>query len=965
MPTPHPKKNSHTDLVTLPHILVSAMLQIPHEQHSAVKHPLLDDNHDDSALENAIGDAFKQFAMLEDKESPKHESEGAEIGNLDASTDLGDDTAAHNESMDLENVVGDVIGQMIQSSEQMERLEAPETAETAANAAKDHSLEIPRDASDFGGNQESGGDDDADLEAAIGDAFKSLAGGAGETDKKDDTKLENAIDAAFESLTASGDSPEHQKSPEHHQGGENEAEEASSKPEESLMDAALQAAISASLQELRLSSAAARESNDTNVDLVDIVHDVVHQITTTHALELQSVSRETLRDSISEIVTKNERLRASLVAEPAPQRQIPSLDDTVLAHFQSEANRDDAADLDSAIRSAVTTAMGSVLPKESSESQSGPESLEKLQMNEILQNAFNMAMQNPQELLTTLEYELEEPKIAQESAQPSQIPAAAALAALTAKTAISKETATIPETKTVGQEVAEALAPKKPLSIAETLALHRQSMNLGKRDYSLIHTLEDLAAPTTKASAQRAKQTHPQLSSILSSLSQHIQSGTQSQNLMLVIRHMTNTLMLNRTNVSVSVAVQDLVQTIKNEDAEEAFFLDALRRTRTFIAGNLGDKEKEMEIMASAARLFADDISKPRPSSEKWAGLAEKDLTTYYNAAQNALSSYNSARLRNAVSGIKADVESVEYKDRVRIENRERKKKWREENAERNKDNDLRSRVLKRANHMFGEELSAAKLAWMEDEFNKRKNKRLAKQKSDEVKQEPLLALEPPFADVKPSNGESSHDAKLAKRCTDMFNIVAECGADEDAPTVLTATLAATAVVAAMHEKDSGRDFKVVEAAISGILTAALHASVRSGSYRRIAFLSKFYAPESEAKLNRKPAVSGEAEPAPKRPKSEHPPTKAEELEALRAPQWSSGLKMPLYRKPSPVIDPAFGGISENEPKSPFISNKLGEARTAPTGGLRKPGTFQKPQMNARLSGHRFPTLYSTAFKLQ
>ena len=59
-----------------------------------------------------------------------------------------------------------------------------------------------------------------------------------------------------------------------------------------------------------------------------------------------------------------------------------------------------------------------------------------------------------------------------------------------------------------------------------------------------------------------------------------------------------------------------------------------------------------------------------------------------------------------------------------------------EENAERNKDNDLRSRVLKRATLMFGEKDTPDKKSWVDDEFNKRREKRIAKQKKDDYERQ-------------------------------------------------------------------------------------------------------------------------------------------------------------------------------------------------------------------------------------
>jgi len=74
------------------------------------------------------------------------------------------------------------------------------------------------------------------------------------------------------------------------------------------------------------------------------------------------------------------------------------------------------------------------------------------------------------------------------------------------------------------------------------------------------------------------------------------------------------------------------------------------------------------------------------------------------------------------------DPERIAERERVREENRERKRRWREGNADRNKDNDLRCRVTKRANKIYGHESTLEKKLWIDDEFVKRRAKRLSKE---------------------------------------------------------------------------------------------------------------------------------------------------------------------------------------------------------------------------------------------
>ncbi|KAJ1924213.1 hypothetical protein IWQ60_005351 [Tieghemiomyces parasiticus] len=82
----------------------------------------------------------------------------------------------------------------------------------------------------------------------------------------------------------------------------------------------------------------------------------------------------------------------------------------------------------------------------------------------------------------------------------------------------------------------------------------------------------------------------------------------------------------------------------------------------------------------------------------------------------------------HAPSGEVPPPSSTEAVEKMRAENRERKKRWRENNEERNKDNDLRCRVNKRANKLYGEAPSEVKARWVEDEFQRRRSRRMSKE---------------------------------------------------------------------------------------------------------------------------------------------------------------------------------------------------------------------------------------------
>ncbi|KAF6012840.1 hypothetical protein HII12_002364 [Brettanomyces bruxellensis] len=84
----------------------------------------------------------------------------------------------------------------------------------------------------------------------------------------------------------------------------------------------------------------------------------------------------------------------------------------------------------------------------------------------------------------------------------------------------------------------------------------------------------------------------------------------------------------------------------------------------------------------------------------------------------------------------KQDLDEMEKR---KLENRERKKRWRVINIERNRDNDLRIRVTKKANSMYpAPEQEVEKQNWINAEFSRRKQKRLLR---EQAQQRELLGL--------------------------------------------------------------------------------------------------------------------------------------------------------------------------------------------------------------------------------
>lgn len=768
--------------------------------------------------------------------------------------------------------------------------------------------------------------EDDKLESVIGEAFKSLAGYAEPISNAESVSDANIDDQLKEVQSAQSHEGEHD----------------------------LTVAISASFEEIMGHKGAERRLSEVGFDLANIVQNVVQQMT--------GKEDESLADS--------------------EKKEIPHLDENILAHFQMEANKDEEKFEDLSLKDAIAIAVKSAMLKntEQEEPEKPDADLEKLQMNEILQNAFSMAMQNPQELLTSLNEE--------DNAGKTSV---STTLAASVKEAIDKNETT-------------ENAPKS-LSIAETLALHRSSMNAPQRDYSSINSLEE----SIRADPQKLPQMNPQLSNILSSLSHHIQSGNQSQNLMLVIRKMTNALMLNKSSSTANTAALDILKGSKSRPEDQKFLLESLLATKDFlgVSATTDLRKRALVLITNVIGLFKDSDLDVSTFSSNFNGKTEA-ITDYYDSALSALTGFSSGRLRNVLAGVKPDLDSLEYKERIRIENRERKKKWREENAERNKDNDLRSRVIKRANNMFGDAATPEKKAWVEEEFNRRREKRLAKKKKEEI-EKPLSVHAPQEpTDTKGVASAYADDERLVRRVSDIFSLVAETGLDDDAQAVLEATSAATAIAASsyadvieLHDRSSVRN------AVSQILTNVLDSTVRAGTFMRIPFLSKIYnasrpsvaTPDKSDLMSRLSALTGVGnelgqksaleilqssrkrlglefltselkKPRSADPKENNPMTKIEsEISQLRtsisssaAHSWTSGvgLKMPLYKKPEKKEEVKLEPVATNTPV--YSPAKIGIASPSI---IRKPGlqrpSYGKPTGKGASLG--FPTPFSARLK--
>lgn len=912
------------------------------------------------------------------------DAEGAAAGvdaEGEAAVDAADDASNHD--LDLEAAIGNAF-QMLSGAGASDAAPGEVVPGTAAEPGGEPGGEpVAGAASECGtepaaaGASSSSDSDDLDLEGAIGNAFRSIAVPPHSplgSQADHDLDMENAISEAFKSATAEPKTP----------------------------------------------------------SLEGVVHNLVHQLADTDSGAIPDDVLQELAAEITNQVQDNAPKKA-----PLQVTDMPHIDENVLAHFQEVAHGDESskdglqAALATVVRNAIESSAamprrGSVAPGAGAEADEEAD-LDLLRINDILQNAFTMAMENPQDLLQNLGIE-DEALDARVSGAPQAVASALAklLHPLPSSTTSFLESLNRSQDIELGGKRAAAASggtsaqepPKKLLSIAETLALHRSSM-AGRRDYASIATMDEAlrneyrrtgyhttgpaAAPGPFGGALGAIGS-TQLSNALSSLSLHINSGNTETNLLQVIRQMTNSLSSSKgylfldagATASLSAAVPSADEVIAGyRDKGEAGLqglLRPLRAAREFLARS--DDTLAVKVIDEVVAKFGGT-----DAAASDAAIKDDAIASIRESVMSSVTSFTNSRSWRISSllGEKPKSDTPEYKERIRLENRERKKRWREENAERNKDNDLRSRVLKRAANMFGDGESASKKAWVDEEFNRRREKRIAKQKKEDQEKAKAGGFYegegPPSpggaSAVKAEDNPLARDDRLVRSVTDTFNIFS--GARADAAAALAATSAATAAVAAAYALEHNlSSYQQVSLAVSAILSSLMDNAVqreRLLSLSRGVVSLKGRAPSAAepagilsrilSTLRGFTASDADLRSGDKRERPEplEGDAKRRATSPAKEPAWSAtSLKMPQYRKPVGGAAGSNGATHDQggaeptdrlERASPFISNKI-----TPGAGLRKPGTFQRPVFSKpnsarpRGAGMGFPTLYSASFKL-
>lgn len=714
-----------------------------------------------------------------------------------------------------------------------------------------------------------------------------------------------------------------------------------------------------------------RSKTDDKVNINNVVSNLIGQMSNDESRDDAIISNDILQELAQEITNKvqesddpNQSKTKDLV--------IPKIDDNVLNHFVNEAHKDELGKTpSSSIQTAPTTnnllsgeqlqsTIANVV-KNVIENDQKDTDMDQLQMNDILTNAFNMAMENPTELLNNLETdELRLDKI--------------------------------------------RARDNKKLSIAETLALHRSTM---KNDLK--------------------PELNTQLSSVLANLSSRINNHGNESSLLSVIKQMTN--FLTASNFQTFKSSQSLISIItnyKNTHLENTF-INCLNLSKEYLRQNKG--LNSIGLIDNVLILFG------KNSTHDVLDYNFNLIALVSNSINNCISNFSTLKnIKGHIFQQKPKLNGIEDKERVRLENRERKKRWREENSERNKDNDLRARVLKKAASKFGDDSSPEKSSWIDEEFGKRKEKRLLREKKGLENKDSSNIMN----EFNSNNEIFINDKNLIQLMTDLFKIFSNFSPKDDPETGLltTSTTMSCSAIIYLLNLDNNFDFKRIDTIVTNIVNNLLNTFNSLEQQERIIYLIKgtsnyrlhndLRTPSYPSKLpnqglttliNRNMDVDSSKPPNSildkisdkiKNFSSSDDANKRLKLSPDVIRSSPMNLKFPSYKggvysltqsqrqtqsqsdedigQPQAPSDPQPPDPSpyfvqptiKKEFESPFLSNKLSQSSSSPSisssgtsngetvNGLRKPGSFRipaysKPRDKGKSLG--FPRLYSASIK--
>lgn len=456
-----------------------------------------------------------------------------------------------NDSTELDQAIGDVFKQIINedSSDTTKASPAPESV---------------------------GDDDNMDLDAVIGDAFKSvLPTELPSKDKSlplppddDDNDLENAIGEAFKSIS--------------------DIKGKDRKQEEQVNDDELNAMIAQSFQK-----AVDISKSDSHIDNDDMENAITQAFKTamagTSATSQMSAREAAIRSLAVEIShqvqdhLKNDKFMPPLPFIPG----LPQLDDNVLAHFQKVAYTDDDTKEQDKLKKTVSESTNS----KTTQDNGGVAELENLQMNDILQNAFKMALENPQELLSDLDID---PTI--------QVPTTNTTSTTTFPRQVSQ-----PQPQHIPASSLKFIPPTSNQGMQNYRKYPHQQIPEVQRSSTntlIVKPIDKLESLENDSHKKPSLLSNPavtsQLTSIISSLTSRINSGELSDaNILQVIRQMTDVLASGGSLalfLKKPTSIQDVIVTYR--DGARQKMLKSLYLTKIFLDQKLPITENEVKQKA-------------------------------------------------------------------------------------------------------------------------------------------------------------------------------------------------------------------------------------------------------------------------------------------------------------------------------------------------------------------------------
>lgn len=691
----------------------------------------------------------------------------------------------------------------------------------------------------------------------------------------EDVNLQNAIGNAFEAIKDRQDSVE---------------------------DDGLSKVITESFQNLVSNDKSSHSRS--RLDMNEVVSNIVSQINDEN--RSNSISEDVLQELAQEITSQVQYQEDS---DNLSNRRrnlssaIPKIDENILNHFMNEANKDQERErerrqldleqekdsskpfkplkkpdnaladspaiksneptksgvsekpsgstISTQIQSTVANAVKSAIENEHDKEIE----LNNLEMNDILTNAFNMAMENPTELLNNLETDdIKLDRFKTKDLNQRRLSIAESLALHRSK---EKEKEKEKETA-IEKEKEEALkkTDKEKQTEEEQKILESQKLKDIEREKQIEESqkpgLASEAAPERSIVINdKPVDINNQLSSVISNISNRVLppssnlGGSNDRNLVSIIKSMTS--FLTNSNFQVFKSSRSLISIINNYKSNdfEPMFINSLNLAKNYLSTQ--KMNSSVTAIDNVLILFGKHTTADVLDYNH--GL----ISLVSNTIQSIIVNFSSLKSFKNLYSKKLKLSPVEYKERIRLENRERKKRWRIENSERNKDNDLRARVSRKANSVFGTKESAEKLKWIEEEFVKRRNRRIAKQQEGDEKGAPD-ELDHQYAHF-------SKDQRLIEIVTDYFNVFSNFAPKDDPETGLRTTSATIASVAIIYllRRNPDLEGKKIDVIMSSLVSDLINTFTSLEQQERLIYLAKG---SNNNKLDLKPLPLEDSDPS-------------------------------------------------------------------------------------------------------